>query len=210
MPRPRFDTIDPERRHSILSSAAEAFRHGGLHGASLNDILAAAGISKGAFYYYFDDKMDLYATVIDEAVRRFEAVFAGQPPVDELSASDFWSSLEDNYRSLFSFSVDNAAVVGLVETLSDVSPEELAQVSVDARCLSWLQRYLERGQELGVVRSDLPLNVLIRLAGSVDKSMGRRLFENPEEGIEMLDERTAQIVEMLRRVLAAHVQFSDC
>ena len=75
MPRPRFETLDPERRHRILASAAESFRRGGLYGASLNDILAVAGISKGVFYYYFDDKLDLYATVVDEAVRRFEAVF---------------------------------------------------------------------------------------------------------------------------------------
>ena len=209
MPRPRFETLDPERRHRILASAAESFRRGGLYGASLNDILAVAGISKGVFYYYFDDKLDLYATVVDEAVRRFEAVFEERPPVEELSASNFWSSLEDNYRSLFRFAGSNAGVVGLVETLADVRLEDVEQLGFDARCLSWLQNYLERGQTLGLVRSDLPMKVLTQLAASVDTAMGKSLFENPEDGIEMLDERTTQIVDMLRRVLDSQVQFSD-
>ena len=32
----------------------------GFENASLNRIIKKAGISKGAMYYYFDDKMDLY------------------------------------------------------------------------------------------------------------------------------------------------------
>ena len=56
MPRPRFNKLTAEKRESILEAAAKEFATHGFEGASLNQILSNAGISKGAAYYYFDDK----------------------------------------------------------------------------------------------------------------------------------------------------------
>ncbi|MEL6348976.1 MAG: TetR/AcrR family transcriptional regulator [Myxococcota bacterium] len=209
MPRPRFENLDPQRRDVILSNASESFLQGGLHGASLNDILARTGISKGVFYYYFDDKADLYATVVSRAVQHFEAEFKSHRPPEKLPASEFWQQLKVSYKALYRFSIDHAQVVGLVKTLAELSPEEIARLGVDARCVSWLERYFERGQRLGVVRKDLPMKVLMQIAASVDTSMGLWLFENPVEGNEMLDEGVDKVVEMHRRILETHVQFSQ-
>ena len=62
MPRPRFEKLSPEKREQILETSAKEFAANGYEGASLNQILAKAGISKGAAYYYFDNKADLYVT----------------------------------------------------------------------------------------------------------------------------------------------------
>ncbi len=64
MPRPRFNKLPEEKRERILEAAAKEFVAHGYEGASLNQILAEAGISKGAAYYYFDDKADVYATAV--------------------------------------------------------------------------------------------------------------------------------------------------
>ncbi len=71
MPRPRFDRLDPDKRRRILAVAAEEFAARGVGNASLNRIIDHAGISKGAAYYYFDDKADLFATVIREGMESF-------------------------------------------------------------------------------------------------------------------------------------------
>ena len=57
MPRPRFEKLSAEKREQILETAAKAFAAHGYDGASLNQILADADISKGAAYYYFDNKV---------------------------------------------------------------------------------------------------------------------------------------------------------
>ena len=64
MPRPRFEKLPPEKRETILETAAKEFAEFGYEGASLNQILAKSGISKGAAYYYFDNKED-FAIVFD-------------------------------------------------------------------------------------------------------------------------------------------------
>jgi len=48
----------------ILNAAFEEFAKFGLDKASLNKILKSAGISKGVFYHYFDDKEELFNFLI--------------------------------------------------------------------------------------------------------------------------------------------------
>lgn len=201
MPRPRFDTLPPERRQQILMGATTAFARAGFHGASLNQILSATGISKGVFYYYFDDKTDLYGTVVERAITQFERVFEAHPAVEELSIASYWETLERSYRDLYAFSFENAEVVSLVRSLAELPPVEVANLQLDSRCLSWLRRYLERGRALGVVREDLPIEVLTELASAVDSAVGQWLFTNREVGVEAIEATASKVVGMLRRLL---------
>ena len=68
MPLPRFDKLDDPRKRAILAAAAEELAERGFAGASYNRIIERAGISKGAMYYYFADKDDLYRTVLQAAI----------------------------------------------------------------------------------------------------------------------------------------------
>jgi len=47
------------RRIEILKSAAAAFRRRGYHGASVDQIARALGMTKGNLYYYFRNKQDI-------------------------------------------------------------------------------------------------------------------------------------------------------
>jgi AcrR family transcriptional regulator len=48
-----------ERRVEILRSAVAAFRRRGYHGASVEEIAGALGMTKGNLYYYFRDKEEI-------------------------------------------------------------------------------------------------------------------------------------------------------
>ena len=48
-----------ETRRRILEVAAEAFADRGYAGTSLNDVLRASGVTKGGFYWYFEDRAAL-------------------------------------------------------------------------------------------------------------------------------------------------------
>ena len=76
MPRPRFDKLPPERQATILDAATVEFATAGYENASLNRIIERAELSKGATYYYFDGKEDLYLTVLVLA-RRAQALEPG-------------------------------------------------------------------------------------------------------------------------------------
>jgi AcrR family transcriptional regulator len=55
-----------EVRRRILRAATKVFLERGFSGATLDDIAAAAGFSKGAVYSNFDDKDALFLALVDE------------------------------------------------------------------------------------------------------------------------------------------------
>lgn len=69
MPRPK--QADPLARRQILAAALEVFSRQGYAGTTLDDITAAANLSKGAIYWYFESKADLFATLLGERASIF-------------------------------------------------------------------------------------------------------------------------------------------
>ncbi len=69
MPRPK--QVDPLARRQILAAALEVFSQQGYAGTTLDDITSAADLSKGAIYWYFTSKADLFATLLGERASIF-------------------------------------------------------------------------------------------------------------------------------------------
>lgn len=59
---------DVTRQRLLTAAFEEMYRHG-FQGASLDTILARAGVTKGALYHHFPDKAALGYAVVDEVVR---------------------------------------------------------------------------------------------------------------------------------------------
>lgn len=56
---------DPQKRRQILDGAKRCFLRLGFEAASMNEITAEAGVSKGTIYVYFPNKEELFAALID-------------------------------------------------------------------------------------------------------------------------------------------------
>src|SRR6516225_6093976 len=89
-------------REHLLQAAAVVFARDGFHGASLDDVAATAGFTKGAVYSNFKSKEDLFLAVLDERIERQLAAVTGvvgdgtrpqevtQPAIHEL-IDQMWS-----------------------------------------------------------------------------------------------------------------------
>jgi TetR/AcrR family transcriptional regulator, cholesterol catabolism regulator len=80
------------RRRDILLAAARVFAREGYANATLDDVAAQMGVTKGVIYYYFRSKEEIFteirATAIREAIERLEAIIArGDPPDVTLRAA---------------------------------------------------------------------------------------------------------------------------
>jgi AcrR family transcriptional regulator len=74
-----FEPLTPERRRAmtrqhLLEAAAIVFARYGFHGATLDDVAATAGFSKGAVYSNFKSKDDLFLELLDDRINREFAV----------------------------------------------------------------------------------------------------------------------------------------
>jgi AcrR family transcriptional regulator len=91
MPKPRFAKLEPTLQRHILDVAARELALHGFEGASYNRIIEESGTSKGAMYYYFADKADLYATVLADSISRFQRSIGPLPAIE--GPEDFWSAV---------------------------------------------------------------------------------------------------------------------
>jgi TetR/AcrR family transcriptional regulator, acrAB operon repressor len=65
-----------ETRSRILDAAERVFSEQGVSRTSLEDIARAAGVTRGAIYWHFKDKRDLFASMVDRVTLPMEAMVA--------------------------------------------------------------------------------------------------------------------------------------
>lgn len=64
MPKQTFLNLSEDKRERIIQSAMQVFSKQSFNDASISEIVSGADISRGSFYQYFEDKMDLYMYLI--------------------------------------------------------------------------------------------------------------------------------------------------
>ena len=64
------------RREQILDVALEVFGRAGFHGASMNDVADAAGVTKPVLYQHFESKRELYRALLEEVGNRLLSAIA--------------------------------------------------------------------------------------------------------------------------------------
>jgi AcrR family transcriptional regulator len=93
MPTDTFFNLPDEKRELICAVAVEEFSEFSFDQASINRIVANAGIAKGSFYQYFQDKKDLFFYIlrrIGEEKMKFLA-----PTWENLAGKDLFTSLRE-------------------------------------------------------------------------------------------------------------------
>lgn len=87
----------PARREQILEVALDVFANAGFHGASMNDVADAAGVTKPVLYQHFDSKRELYQALIEEVGNRLRS------NIDKATAeaTDGKSQTELGFRAYF-------------------------------------------------------------------------------------------------------------
>jgi TetR/AcrR family acrAB operon transcriptional repressor len=64
-------------RETLLRAALGVFSRDGYAATRLEDIAQEAGVTRGAIYWHFSSKADLYGALVDDATARLDRVIAG-------------------------------------------------------------------------------------------------------------------------------------
>lgn len=67
-------------RHALLDAAERLFEEKGVSRTSLNDIAVAAGATRGAIYWHFKDKADLFNAMMERATGPLDKLLLDAPP----------------------------------------------------------------------------------------------------------------------------------
>lgn len=172
MPHARFRNLPAEKRARILEAAGQAFSEHGYEAASLNHILAHAGISKGAAYYYFEDKADLFVTVAQHCLDHLMADVDFR--VHRLRRETFWPMVEALYREATEHFATVPWMSGVAKAIWRLSPLDRTSSPLQELFDSvhgMVAAIIRRGRRLRVIRTDLPEDLEIRLAIALDAAV---------------------------------------
>lgn len=101
MSRSRAEMIE-ETRGKLLATARESFRRAGYAGTSMDDLTAAAGLTRGALYHHFGDKQGLLAAVAAQIDTEMEA----RLQAISRDAPDPWTALRERCRAYLEMAAD--------------------------------------------------------------------------------------------------------
>lgn len=99
--------VDPERqlakRRQIMEAAGDCFARRGFHATTTAEICAAAGMSPGNLFHYFDSKSAIVEAIVDEERSDTAAYFAA---LEE--APDLFEALLDFLDVVMAFAADKS------------------------------------------------------------------------------------------------------
>jgi AcrR family transcriptional regulator len=173
--------IDPNLRIELLAAAEAEFARRGLDATRIDDIVARAGRSKGAFYQYFRSKEDLFRQLIEGLLARLGSLVARplvtdekHPPTKERFLA-LWLARDED---IFDFIWANRDLVRLILRGGfSVAFADLMD-SFAKRTYEMILESLEWGKANGVYRRDFHTHqVAVMVAGAYDR-LARELVDS--------------------------------
>jgi TetR/AcrR family acrAB operon transcriptional repressor len=139
-------------RHLLLDAAELVFAQKGVSRTSLNDIAQAAGVSRGAIYWHFKNKADLFNAMMDRITLPMEAELQqighdpAQDPLDELRRAilDAMRKIASDERTRRVFEVATLKV----EYVDELLAIKARHVKSHADVVSQMQRTLQAASAL--------------------------------------------------------------
>ena len=175
MPLARFSKLSPDKQVELLTTATEEFAERGFDAASLSDILVKTGLSKSSFYYYFEDKEDLLAAVLERLMNDyFPAV--GPREFDQLTQENFWRTVERQIEQSTQKVVASPALMKVLSHLPLSLRESPQLAPIRERAARLMASVISAGQKVGCVRTDLSVERLTELWEAMDASLDRALM----------------------------------
>jgi AcrR family transcriptional regulator len=140
-----------ERRQEILNHARDVFARRGYHDAKIEDIVAAAGIARGTFYLYFEDKRAVFEEIVDRAFTQIGMAIVRDDPKD--TGRTVADQVHENIRRIVGTLLEDRPTTKIL--LADAVGLDPA---LDRKLQSFyevveklLEESLREGQDLGVV-----------------------------------------------------------
>jgi AcrR family transcriptional regulator len=167
-----------ERREQVLKHAKRIFARKGYHRTNVADIISRAGIARGTFYLYFENKKDLFEELLQQVLTEMATrIHRLKPGPDAPNPVD---QLRDNLRRVVEYVLAERELTDILLNHSVGFDREL-----DARILEFydriaaaIKRSLDLGIEMNLVRTADTRAIAYCILGAI-KEMVAMLSREP-------------------------------
>lgn len=112
LPKETFFNLPPDKRERVIDAALDEFAERSYHDARVTAIAENAGIAKGSFYQYFEDKKDLFKYIIGlVADKKLE--YINKDMMENMQDYSFFQVLRELYLSGIRFAKEHPRLLSI-------------------------------------------------------------------------------------------------
>lgn len=189
MPKAPFQKLNKEKQLAILTAAKEEFEQMPYSEASINRMIKSANIARGSFYVYFQDKEDIYITVLQHFLMEPLKQRIAEQPTKKMNIFDYtvfyfnqWVHIIDQEKELsdqfFHFATISQSQMIFNETMFQMghisfdnlrfqAPREKAMLieSITAILFRYLAQYTQQQETIEQIKTKLLKHLLLLKVG---------------------------------------------
>ncbi len=153
-------------RNSLLDAAEHLFQERGVSRTSLNDIATAAGTTRGAIYWHFKDKADLFNAMMERVTMPLEGTLACTARAADATAAPLLSLRDSMMSALRQTATDEQTrrvfevATHKVEYVSEMQAVRDRHLQVRNECMAMTEEILQQA----VAREGVQLQVSVPTA----------------------------------------------
>ncbi len=185
----------------ILNAAIDCFCRSGFRGASISDICAAAGISPGLLYHYFDSKETIIKAMTEVELHR-----AGQAILEfdgEAKGIGFIENLLDKLDYYEKHNSTRKIALEIEMMAEGTRNPVVGQVvqNFDKEKQDMIETLLRRGQKVGQIDKNHRPEFLASVLSAVIEGLSIRSVKNPSFSVE---DRMRALTLIIEQVFVLH------
>jgi TetR/AcrR family transcriptional regulator, repressor of the mexAB-oprM multidrug resistance operon len=161
-----------ETREALLDAAERVFLERGVASATLEQIAQRAGVTRGAIYWHFRDKNDLFGAMLERVRLPLEEIAGNyrqrHPGDDPLGVLQHLCRLalarldeSETYRNVYDILMNRC------EFASDINPAFARQVEIYNENIRTVRNEFSRAQALGQLRSGVDPRIAALALGAL-------------------------------------------
>ncbi len=164
MPKQTFFNLPEDKKERILNTAIDEFSKYYYHKASISRIVKNAGIAKGSFYQYFEDKKDLFKYLIGRAGEEKMKHF--NPIMTNIDNVNFFEVVRAMYITGIRFAMENPMLQQIADNFIRDNDTRLKQEILGDNIPKSNEMFISMINK-GIEKGDLDPSIDVALTASI-------------------------------------------
>jgi AcrR family transcriptional regulator len=148
-----------KNKEKLINAALDEFMEKSFDKASLNNILKNANLSKGTFYYHFNDKKDLYLYLVELVAEEKKNYMQQVSTNENIDPSNIFDLFNMQVRYALDFAKSNLKYYKFGQLMLKEENEEIKKglkEKISAQSKDYIGPLIDNAYEKGYIREDVP------------------------------------------------------
>lgn len=205
MPKETFLRLKPEKKQRIIDATIKELSEHPFEHVNLANIIRDAGIARGSFYQYFEDKEDLYA---------YFSTYIGQKKSEVLmdlfdltKPIPFIKRLKELFLRGFVFAktYPDLVLAGYNMTQSAMFRDSPIYQQAYQQGITFFEMLIKIDQDQGIIRNDLDSRSLAEMITFTMNHINNDLFIHPNRSMDDIEKQVDLAITILQKGIIYHV-----